>query len=219
MTTKDALLHAAGALFAVHGIEGTSIRAIAKESGANIAAVNYHFGSKENLYLAVIRHVLEKTRCHRSEELLKHRRDWEGKPLLCSEAVYRIVEEYIQQFFTGIHPRWYGRIFMRIFLQPTPILWEIINELVMPNFDSLREVLQCCRPGMGKEEADLWLDSFIGELMHYVFAEDFLLIIPGHRKLSDAGYQKDILRHVAKMLIRGLELPVPVFLQEDIVHA
>lgn len=218
-TTKEALLHAAGELFAEHGVEGTSIRAIAEKCKANIAAVNYHFGTKENLYLVVIRHVLEQTRCYRAVELFKHRQEWEQEPVLCAEAIYRIVEEHIQQFFTGIHPRWYGRIFMRLMLQPTPAIWEIVAELVMPNIDALREVLKCCRPGMSKEEVDLWVDSLMGQLMHYVFAEDFLLIIPDHRKLSDAGYQKDILRHVTKTLIRGLELPMPVFLEEGAVHA
>lgn len=218
-TTKEALLLAAGELFAEHGVEGTTIRAIAEKCKANIAAVNYHFGSKENLYMVVIRHVLEQTRCYRAEELMRRRQDWADDPVKCAEALYRIVEEHVQQFFTGIHPRWYGRIFMHILLQPTPVIWEIMEELVMPNINCLRQVLQCCRPGMNNEEADLWVDSLMGQLIHYVYAEDFLFIIPDHRKLTEPEYQKEILRHVAKVLIRGLELPVPAFLQEGAAHA
>ena len=60
-TTKEALLLAAGELFAENGVEGTSIRAIAERCQANIAAVNYHFGSKENLYMALVRYVLERS--------------------------------------------------------------------------------------------------------------------------------------------------------------
>jgi TetR/AcrR family transcriptional regulator, regulator of cefoperazone and chloramphenicol sensitivity len=218
-TTKEALLHAAGELFAEHGVEGTTIRAIAEKCKANIAAVNYHFGTKENLYLVVIRHVLEQTRCYRAEELLKCKQEWGTDPAKCAEALYRIVEEHVQQFFTGIHPRWYGRIFMHIMLKPTPAIWSIMEELVMPNVDALRGVLQCCRSGMSMEETDLWVDSLMGQLIHYVYAEDFMRIVPNHKDLTDPGFQKAILRHVAKVLICGLNLPMPVFLEEGLVHA
>ncbi len=214
LTTRDALVEAAGELFAEHGVEGTSVRAIAAKCHANIASVNYYFGTKENLYLVVIRYVLEQTQCTRALRLLERKEEWADDPLKCAEAIYRIVEEHIQQYFTGIHPRWYGRLFMRIFLRPTPAIWEVVEELVMPGFAALRAVLRCCRPGMSEEEAELWADSMMGQLTHYIFAEDFLLIVPGHRKLMDAAYQKDILRHVSRVLIRGLELPMPAFLQE-----
>ncbi len=218
-TTREALIEAAGELFAEHGAEGTSVRAIAAKCQANIASVNYYFGSKENLYLVVIRYVLEQTRCYRAAALLKNQHEWAHDPKKCGEAVYQIVEEHIQQYFTGIHPRWYGRIFMRILLQPTPAIWEIMEELIMPNFDCLRGVLRCCHPGMSEEEAEMWADSLIGQLTHYIFAEDFLLIIPGRRKLTDSAYQKDILRHVSRTIIRGLELPMPEFLMEGAADA
>jgi len=52
--TKQRLLDAAEALFARHGCHATSVRAITREAGANLAAVGYHFGSKEALIQAVI---------------------------------------------------------------------------------------------------------------------------------------------------------------------
>src|SRR5579872_6817637 len=54
MTTKIKILDAAERLFAAHGIEATSLRAITAEAGVNLAAVNYHFQSKEALMHAVI---------------------------------------------------------------------------------------------------------------------------------------------------------------------
>jgi AcrR family transcriptional regulator len=52
--TKTELLGAARQLFAEKGFRGTTVRAIANRAGANIAAVTYHFGSKEKLYHAVL---------------------------------------------------------------------------------------------------------------------------------------------------------------------
>lgn len=48
-STKDRLLDAAEALFAEHGYSGTSLRQLTQAAGCNLAAVNYHFGSKERL--------------------------------------------------------------------------------------------------------------------------------------------------------------------------
>ena len=48
--TKDKILDAAEALFMEHGFEATSLRAITATAGVNLAAVNYHFGSKEELF-------------------------------------------------------------------------------------------------------------------------------------------------------------------------
>ncbi len=54
LSTKDRLLDAAEALFAEHGFSGTSLRQLTQAAGVNLAAVNYHFGSKELLAHAVI---------------------------------------------------------------------------------------------------------------------------------------------------------------------
>src|SRR5438093_8933190 len=53
--TKDRLLTAAAALFAEHGFHGTTVRDIAARARVNVAAGNYHYGSKKALYLAVLR--------------------------------------------------------------------------------------------------------------------------------------------------------------------
>lgn len=217
-TTKEALMYAAGELFAEYGVDGTSIRAIADKCQANIAAVNYHYGTKENLYLALIRHVLGKTRCYRAGELLETKDEWSHDPYKCAEAVYQVVEEHTRQYLAGVHPRWYGRIFMRMMLHPTPAVWEVIEELIMPDFDALCEVLRCCRAGMSAEEAELWANSLMGQMTHFIFAEDFLSMIPrGHK--FDSVFQRNILHHVSLLLIRGLELPLPAFLQEGNAHA
>lgn len=57
--TKERVLDAAQELFGTHGLEGTSLRAVTAAAGVNLAAVNYHFGSKEQLFRAVVRRVME----------------------------------------------------------------------------------------------------------------------------------------------------------------
>ncbi|MEP3277799.1 MAG: helix-turn-helix domain-containing protein [Stappiaceae bacterium] len=58
--TRTRIVRSAEKLFAEHGIAGTSVRMITDDANANIAAVNYHFGGKDQLIRAiVIRRVME----------------------------------------------------------------------------------------------------------------------------------------------------------------
>jgi AcrR family transcriptional regulator len=56
--TRERILDAAEALFAEHGFDGTSLRTITGEAGVHLAAVNYHFGSKQGLVAAVLARIL-----------------------------------------------------------------------------------------------------------------------------------------------------------------
>ncbi|HEY8468474.1 MAG TPA: TetR/AcrR family transcriptional regulator [Longimicrobiales bacterium] len=57
--TREALIAAGRELFALHGYDGASVRAITARAGANLGAITYHFGSKRALYDEVVRRCLE----------------------------------------------------------------------------------------------------------------------------------------------------------------
>jgi len=52
--TRERIMKAAVALFAQHGYDGTSVRAIVARARVNQAAINYHFAGKDGLYRAVL---------------------------------------------------------------------------------------------------------------------------------------------------------------------
>lgn len=58
MTTRERIIEAAEVLFAADGYEGTSLREITERAGVNVAAVNYHFGSKERLLAALLDRII-----------------------------------------------------------------------------------------------------------------------------------------------------------------
>ena len=57
--TRRALIEAALDLFGQDGFAAVSTRALAERAGANLAAIQYHFGGKDALYRAVIDHIIE----------------------------------------------------------------------------------------------------------------------------------------------------------------
>lgn len=67
--TRERILDAAERLFAEHGFAGTSHRQITAAAGVNLAAVNYHFGSKEELFLEAVLRRLEPVNRRRLEML------------------------------------------------------------------------------------------------------------------------------------------------------
>ena len=59
--TRNQLLETGLRLFSIHGYESVSTRQLTRDSGANIAAINYHFGGKEGLYRAVLEQLVHDT--------------------------------------------------------------------------------------------------------------------------------------------------------------
>lgn len=87
-TTRARLLDAAERLFASRGIDAVSVRDIVAEAEANVASVNYHFGTKEGMLLAVLERRTRQMSSRRAEqlELLETRAD--------PPSVREIVEAY-----------------------------------------------------------------------------------------------------------------------------
>ena len=76
--TKARILDSAEQLFAECGFSATSIRQITKAADVNIAAVNYHFGSKEELLHAVFKRRVEPINAERVKTLLALQEEKKG---------------------------------------------------------------------------------------------------------------------------------------------
>ena len=68
-STRERILGAAETLFARHGFAGASLRQVTAAANVNLAAVNYHFGSKDNLIEEVFRRRLDELNAHRLDAL------------------------------------------------------------------------------------------------------------------------------------------------------
>ena len=130
--TKQRILAAAETVFADHGFAGASLRAITQGAEVNLAAVNYHFGSKAGLYRAIFERRLEPINRERLERL--DRIEAAGEP-----TVEQLVEALVAPAILGAR-QWgpegelFHRISGRMFSEPGEH-WQGIDEL-------LREVKQ-----------------------------------------------------------------------------
>jgi AcrR family transcriptional regulator len=90
--TQAAILRAARELFALHGYDGASVRAITGRAGVNLGAIAYHFGSKQALFEAVTGAVASGAR-----EKVLQATESAGAPLERIEAVIRAFFTYLYE--------------------------------------------------------------------------------------------------------------------------
>ena len=96
--TKGRILDAAEELFADRGFPSTSMRDITNNADANIAAVNYHFGSKEALLLAVLERRIEPVNRARLARLDELESSAGGQPVA--------IEDLVRTFLTPVFDTW-----------------------------------------------------------------------------------------------------------------
>ncbi|MGH1364137.1 MAG: TetR/AcrR family transcriptional regulator [Calditrichia bacterium] len=96
-STREKLLQVAEKLIAQNGIGKTSLRQIVKEAGANIAAVNYHFGSKDDLMVAVYEQHFTPVNNERIRRLDLLEDDSDGQPV----ALEKLLDAFMMPVFEG----------------------------------------------------------------------------------------------------------------------
>src|SRR5262249_51327041 len=141
---------AAGEVFAEHGFRDTTIREICERAKANIAAVHYHFGDKEELYAAVFS-------CARTCAVAGFDQITSAAP---AEGRLRgFVRAALQRLFDQGRPAWLGRLVAREMIDPTKALDNLVNEQIRPNSERIRALV---RELIGAEidEQELWRCTF-----------------------------------------------------------
>jgi AcrR family transcriptional regulator len=142
--TRQALLRTAARAFADHGYRSTSVREITEATGANLAAVSYHFGGKAGLYRALAVAAVEDAQCDALEELGRGA-DAATDPLF---GVVRRIVGCVAERHEGVCP-WV--ILARELYEPTSVLRMLRRRLVKPTLKVLGELLGHAVPGSPPE--------------------------------------------------------------------
>jgi len=131
--TRERLIEAAGEVFAEKGFRAATVREITKRAEVNIAAINYYFRDKEELYAAVLLHA---HRCAlESDEALKN----EGAP---EERLRGFIGGMLRHLLNPLRPAWHSRLMAREMTSPTRMLQHLIDEGVRPKARRLEAILR-----------------------------------------------------------------------------
>ncbi len=206
--TKLAIVLAAGELFAEHGLEGTSIRPIAQKAEVNIAAINYHFGSKENLYTEVLRYAFShyKFKTHLNE-LLEETKSI-TKPTEIAQFLYRFIKSKFVSLYSPEHPPWFTRLILQGISTPTSSLKAIVEEYFMPEMKALTDIIRRSDSKMTEQKAQLWSLSLQSQIAFYGLCKVPILIYLDKEEY-DLEFFEAVAEHVAHSTITAMGLPQP----------
>lgn len=137
--TQKCIMQAAVQLFAENGFSSASVRAIADTAGVNLAALNYHYGSKENLFEAAFEHCAAPINARRISQLDA----LEAEPV--TPTVEMIVRAFVDVGITDHGDAARSQFIARIFVEPKskskPLLEQIFGPVVERFVGSLQKIL------------------------------------------------------------------------------
>ena len=192
--TRLRLLEAASAVFAEQGYRAATVREICQRAGANVAAVNYHFGGKEGLYGALLGHLGR-------EAIERHPPDLGvGPDAGVEERLFAFVHSFLLRILSddGV-----GCIVAREMMEPTGALDRLVDEVVRPLFGRLRLIVAELRPGASEDEVVLCARSVVGQCLFYRHARPvWQRLSPDERATPERI--REIAAHVTRFSLEGI---------------
>lgn len=130
--TRQKLLLAALDVFGRYGFEGSATRDIAKRAGANLAAIVYHFGSKDALHRAVAEYVVEQMQMRIGDSIDGAARALTGdldRPT-ARRLLQSIIDVHIDSMLGEAEAELWGRFIMREQMEPSST-FDVIYDFMM----------------------------------------------------------------------------------------
>lgn len=214
--TKSRILDAAEELFMEHGFEATSLRLITTAAGVNLAAVNYHFGSKEELFQAVLTRRLDPMNRDRMQLLLAYETAAGNKPLTCEKILAAM---FIPAMKLARDHEQGGKNFLRLlgraYADPAPFIREFLSRQYSEMIARFRAAFSHALPHIPREELSWRLHYVMGALSYTLAGADVLKVF-GQYHLDEATNDELLLRRLAPFLAAGLRAPIPA--EDDGYH-
>ncbi|WP_027197426.1 TetR/AcrR family transcriptional regulator [Paraburkholderia sprentiae] len=206
--TKSRILDAAETLFIECGYEAMSLRQITSRAEVNLAAVNYHFGSKESLIHAMLSRRLDRLNQERLK-LLDRFDAMLGARLTCEHVLGAM---FIPALRLSRDSRVGGKAFLRLlgraYTDPSTFIREFLNahyeSLAVRFFDAFQRAL----PHLPREELGWRLHFAIGALSGVLAGTDTDSLIAEfsqRKSMNDA----QLIARLASLMVAALKAPLP----------
>ena len=196
-STKERILAAAEALFAQRGFDGASLRQLTSSAGVNLAAVNYHFGSKEKLVEQVFRRRLDALNARRLAALARVA----GQPETRLEDV---LDAFIRPALELSHDD-NGSLFMRVLARAFAEHDDTLRKFLSENYGHVMRQFTAefarLLPRLSKEELYWRIDLVTGALTH---ARSGFGMIQRKHDVSESVHREQTVAHLVRFAAAGL---------------
>ena len=166
--TKDRILDSAEKLFAEHGFAATSLRQITADASVNLAAVNYHFQSKDSLILAVLMRKLEPINRRRLELLDEVEAEAGDEPLSLEAVLGAFLLPVLEAKASGVELCTFPRLMGRMYTEPGEWMMRIFPQAFASVLLRFQSAFQRAMPGSVLAEIHWGMHLSIGAMAHYL---------------------------------------------------
>jgi AcrR family transcriptional regulator len=199
--TKERILDEAEALFALRGYDAVSVREITGAADCNLAAVNYHFGNKQNLYLEVFRsrwlpRAVRIQKCFR-ESLASN------GALTPSTVVESLAQAFIEGPLSEEERKRHHQLISGELAKPTEAFQMIADQAFRPLFENLLQDLRSALPDdIEEERLALNIFSVFAMVLYFNFARPLISSFMGCD--YDADFKGRLVDHIVEFTLNGL---------------
>jgi AcrR family transcriptional regulator len=198
--TRRQLLEAAGEVFAEVGFREATVREICRRAGANIAAINYHFGDKETLYLEVLRY-------SHGKALAKYPPLQDVPDDAAPEKKLRaFIHSLLLRIFDKGPTSWQGRLMSREMIEPTKALDSLVEERMRPMVAQLwkivADILDC---PVNDERVRLCSLSVISQCVFYNHCSPVVQRLFPNKLPHDAASISHLADHITKFSLAAMK--------------
>ncbi|MGH8745871.1 MAG: TetR/AcrR family transcriptional regulator [Burkholderiales bacterium] len=207
--TRTRILGVAEELFMQHGFEATSMRLLTSTARVNLAAVNYHFGSKDALIEALFRRRLDSMNAERIAALDALELQSGARPL----APEQIIRAFIGASLRMIEDvkdggRNFIRLLGRTYTEPAKQIRALIGQLHAPAMERFKSAFARALPAVPRDELVWRMHFMFGTLSYTLAATDTVQLIAGC-KPEDRYDAKLLEARLVAFLTGGLLAPLP----------
>ena len=183
--TRRQLLEAAAEVFAGSGFRAATVREICQRAGANIAAVNYHFGDKEELYKQVLKETYQTA-------IKIYPADFGLPPKATPEQRLRtFVHAFLLRIFSEGPSARHGKLMAREMIEPTGALDAIVKETIRPMADILKSIMgDLLGPKADEETKRLCSMSVVSQVLFYHHCRPVVMRMFPDMKFNEAAIEK-----------------------------
>jgi len=201
-STKDRILGAAEELFAQFGFAGTSLRQVTSRADVNIAAVNYHFGSKENLVNEVFRRRMDDMSAQRLAQLRQAVQEYPGE-------LEPVLAAFVEPALALAQDRHGGAAFIRViaraYAEKNDSLRKFLSDQYGHVLREFAKAIDGCVPALGKE-ALYWRLDFLSGALTYAMADFGLIKRPGG--VSEKAHRERAARELIRFAAAGFHADI-----------
>lgn len=192
--TRQRILAAAEHLFLTHGYEATSMRAITTTANVNLAAVNYHFGSKEELFAQILTTRLDPMMRERLRLLDALEAGQNADPALAVEQL--IAAMFLPALAFARDPGRGGENFLkflgRAFADPSPFVQQLLADRYADAHQRFKRAFAAALPSLPAQDLSMRLHFILDAISSTLASEDARRLIAAMEAGGEGGAGDDV---------------------------